>query len=109
MKWAVYVIRPAKDSEVGEDIFVGHLAYENRNLGKSLKRTLRTHKQIAEERGRGNRRTEPCFKLHRRMVEIGPENWKIVPLVGGVRSSDEVRVLESDAFKLLGGDLNGWV
>ena len=42
------------------------------------------------------------------MIEIGPENWKIVALEGA-RSSDEVRELESKARKMLGADLNEWV
>ena len=104
MKWAVYMIRH-KDSKVGKDLFVGHLAYGNRQLGKTLKMMLWTHKQLAEERRRKN---EPCFKLHKRMVEIGPENWKIVSL-GGARSSDAVRELESEASKMFNADLNEWV
>ena len=66
---------------------------------------LWTHKQIAEERGRKN---VAGFKLHRRMIEIGPENWKIVSLAGA-RSRDEVRELESEARKILNADLNEWV
>ena len=104
MKWAVYAIRH-KDSKVGKDLFVGHLAYENRRLGKTLKMMLWTHKQIAEERGRKN---EVGFKLHRRMIEIGPENWKIVALEGA-RSRDEVRESVKEAQKILGADLNEWI
>ena len=104
MKWAVYVIRH-KDSKAGKDLFVGHLAYGNRQLGKTLKRMLWTHKQLAEERGRKN---EACFKLHKRMLEIGRQNWKIVSLEGA-RSSDEVRELERATRKMLGADLNEWV
>ena len=104
MKWAVYVIRH-KDSKVGKDLFVGHLAYGNRQLGKSLKMMLWTHKQIAEERGRKN---VAGFKIHRRMIEIGPEKGKIVSLAGE-RTRDAVRELESEARKMLGADLNEWV
>ena len=104
MKWAVYMIRLAKYSEVGKNIFVGHFAHENRNLGKSLKMMLRTHKQIAEERGRKN---VAGFKLHRRMIEVGPEKREIVVLAGS-RSSDEVRELETASRKILNADLNEW-
>ena len=104
MKWAVYVIRH-KDSKVGKDLFVGHLAYGNRQLGKTLKMMLWTHKQIAEERGRRN---VAGFKLHRRMIEIGPENWKIVALEGA-RAKDEVREAETAVRKFLNADLNEWV
>ena len=94
-----------KDSMVGKDLFVGHLAYENRRLGKTLKMMLWTHKQIAEDRGFRN---VAGFRLHKRMIEIGPENWKIVALEGA-RTSDEVRELESEAQKMLGADLNEWI
>ena len=104
MKWAVYAIRH-KDSEVGRDIFVGHLAYCNRQLGKNLKAMLRIHKQIAEERGRKN---VDGFKLHRRMIEIGPEKWKIVALKGA-RTNDEVRELLRATCEFLNADLNEWV
>ena len=99
MKWAVYLIRH-KDSKVGKDLFVGHLGYGNRQLGKTLKMMLWTHRQIAEERGRKN---EACFKLHKRMIEIGPEIWKIVALEGA-RSSDEVREAETASRKILKAD-----
>ena len=66
---------------------------------------LWTHKQIAEERGRKN---VADFKLHKRMLEIGPENWKIVALEGAI-SSDEVRKLEKSTRKTLNADLNEWV
>ena len=105
MKWVVYVIRPAKDFEVGKDIFVGHFAYENRNLGKSLKMMLWTHKQIAEERGRKN---VAGFKLHRRMIETGPEGWKIMWLEIA-RSRDEILEVVKETQKLFGGDLNEWI
>ena len=105
MKWTVYAIRPAKDSEVGKDIFIGHFACNSSTLRKTLKKVLRTHKQIAEERGRKN---VAGFKFHRRMIEIGPENWKIVPLAVA-RSSNEVRELETESRKILNADLNEWI
>ena len=104
MKWTVYAIRH-KDSKVGKDLFVGHFVYNNRQLGKTLKIVLWSHKQIAEERGTKN---VSGFKLHRRMIETGPENWKIVVL-GGSRSSDAVRELEREAHKILNADLNEWI
>ena len=104
MEWKVYAIRH-KDSKVGKDLFVGHFACESSTLRKTLKKVLRIHKQKAEERGRMN---VAGFKLHRRMIEIGPENWKIVVL-GGAMSSDEVRELESEARKILNADLNEWI
>ena len=104
MKWVVYVIRH-KDSKVGRDLFVGHSAYINRQLGNILKIVLWTHKQVAEERGRKN---VAGFKLHKRMVEIGPENWKIVALEGA-RSSDEAMELVKATCEFLDADLNEWV
>ena len=103
MKWAVYLIRH-KDSKVGKDLYVGHLAYGSDKLGKSLKRKLLTHKQLAEERGRKN---EAGFKLHKRMLEIGLENWKIVSLEGA-SSSDVAKELEITTRKMLNADLNEW-
>ena len=107
MKWAVYVIR-RKGSKNGKDLFVGHLAHGDRQVGKALKTTLRTHMQIAEERSRGNRRTEACFRLHKRMIETGPESWKIVALVGA-RTNHDVRELETATRNFLNADLNEWV
>ena len=104
MEWKVYAIRH-KDSKVGKDLFVGHFACDSSILGKTLKKVLKIHKQKAKERGRKNM---AGFKLHRRMIEIGPENWKIVVLRGAM-SSDEVRELETASRKILNADLNEWI
>ena len=104
MEWKVYAIRH-KDSKVGKDLFVGHFACGNRNLGKSLKMMLRIHKQIAEERGRKN---VDGFRLHKRMIEIGPENWKIVVL-SGERSGHEAMEAVKEICEFLDADLNDWV
>ena len=104
MKWTVYAIRH-KDSKVGKDLFVGHFACDSSILRKTLKEVLRIHKQKAEERGRKN---VAGFKLHRRMIEIGPENWKIVVL-GSAMSGYGVRELEREARKILNADLNEWI
>ena len=82
-----------------------HSAYFNRQLGNILKIVLWTHKQVAEEHGRKN---VAGFKLHKRMVEIGPENWKIVALEGA-RSSDEAMELVKATCEFLDADLNEWV
>ena len=103
MKWAIYLIRH-KDSKAGKDLYVGHLAYVEGKLGKTLKRRLKTHKQLAEERGRGN---EAGFKLHKRMVSIGLENWEIVPLAAA-STSDEVVELGEMTRALFNADLNEW-
>ena len=66
---------------------------------------LWTHKQVAEERGRKN---VAGFKLHKRMVEIGPEKWKIVALEGA-RSRDEAMELVKATCEFLDADLNEWV
>ena len=104
MKWAVYLIRH-KDTKAGKDVYVGHLAYVEGKLGKILKERLKTHKQLAEERGRGN---EAGFKLHKRIFEVGPENWEIKPLAG-VRTSDEAKEEEEMTRALFNTDLNEWV
>ena len=67
MKWAVYVIRH-KDSKVGKDVYVGHLAYSIGKLGKTLKRRLKTHKQlqlrnVAEETKLVLNSTNACKRL----------------------------------------------
>ena len=106
MNWAVYVIH-REGSKVGKDLFVGHLAHgDRRQLGKALKITLQTHMEMAEERGRGV--TEACFKLHKRMIETGPESWKIIAPVSA-RTNHEVRERETMTRNLLNADLNEWV
>ena len=85
--------------------FVGRFASENCNLGKSLKMILWTHKQIAEERGRKN---VAGFKLHRCMIETGPENWKIVVL-SVERSGHEAMEAIKEICEFLDADLNDWV
>ena len=111
MNWVVYVIH-REGSEVGKDLFVGHLAHgDRRHLGEALKTTLRTHMEMAEERGRGAAGTEgpeACFKLHKRMIETGPEGWKIFAPTGA-RTSHEVRELETMTRNLFNADLNEWV
>ena len=104
MKWAIYLIRH-KDSKAGKDLYVGHLAYGEGKLGKTLKERLLTHKQLAEERGGGN---EAGFKLHKRIFKVGPENWIIKPLAS-TSTNDEVVELEEMTRALLRPDLNDWV
>ena len=106
MKWAVYVIRH-KDSKVGKDLYVGHLAYRmgRGKIRKYFEEKLSVKKRMSEKCGSRDR---SGTELYKRMPEVGLEKWRIVPLVAGVRSRDEALETVKTTRNFLNADLNEW-
>ena len=88
----VYLVRNKK-SETGKVSYVG-------STSKSLATRLSCHKSNAYRPGNEEN------KFYKRMREVGPENWEIVPLLTLKCSSKEIRALERGWCETLGADLN---
>ena len=88
----VYLVHNKK-SETGKDSYVG-------STSKSLATRLSCHKSNAYRPGNVEN------KFYKRMREVSPENWEIVPLLTLKCSSKEIRALERGWCETLGADLN---
>ena len=88
----VYLVHNKK-SETGEDSYVG-------STSKSLATRLSCHRSNAYRPGNEEN------KFYKRMREVGPENWEIVPLLTLECSLKEIRALERGWSETLGADLN---
>ena len=82
-----------KNSETGKDSYVG-------STSQSLERRLSDHKSHAKQK-----QNENC-KLYKRILEVGLENWEIVPLLTLECTRDEIRAFEREWADLLEADLN---
>ena len=89
---AVYLLKRTDKEDDGTDIYVG-------STSLPLPQRLKTHRSHSKVCGGG--------KLYRRMGEIGPQKWEIVPLVV-VPSCGKIEILnfEKSWIALLNPDLN---
>ena len=88
----VYLLH-SKGSEFGKNMYVG-------STSQSIE------KQLSEHRGHAKQKRNENRKLYRRMLEVGLENWEIVPLLTLKCSRDEIRAFEREWADLLEADLN---
>ena len=88
----VYMIHN-RNSKTGKDTYVG-------STSQSLEKRLSEHKSNTKKK-----QNEKC-KLYKRMLEVGLENWEIVPLLTLECTRDEIRAFEREWADLLEADLN---
>ena len=82
-----------KNSKNGKDSYVG-------STSQCLERRLSDHKSHAKQKQNEKN------KFYRRMLEVGLENWEIVPLLTLECTRDEIRAFEQEWADLLEADLN---
>ena len=88
----VYMLcRKGKTGEDGVDLYIG-------STSRSLKERLVEHRYCAKNNG--------CSKLHKRMGEVGLQNWKIVPLITFACDKKTIFEFEKQWVNSTGANLN---
>ena len=90
----VYLLRRTDKEDDGKDIYVG-------STSKTLKERLKDHRGETQRKGKVNK-----SKLYTRMVEIGVNNWEVVPLLSFTCDKKTILKFEREWCELLHADLN---
>ena len=87
----VYLMRRAdKEEDGGTDLHIG-------SASKTLKKRLQDHTHNTKILN---------TKLYKRMVEVGPKNWEVIPILSRICNRDTICKLEKKWIGILQTDLN---